>query len=84
MERPVRIMLAALGTFFFALVAVWLLMNLSIGWINSMSLDDPLRRFWDPYLKTGVSHCIEVFFVLWLFLFGLYWLFSGRLRDAGK
>jgi hypothetical protein len=50
MERPVRIMLASLGTFFIALFAVWFVMNLSIGWTNSLAPNDPVL---DIYARTS-------------------------------
>ena len=82
MERPIRIMLAAVGTFLFAITVAWLVMNLSIAWLNSMAANDPVRQLWDPRIQRAVPHCIEIFIGLWLLLFGLCWLFTHGLRGS--
>jgi hypothetical protein len=80
MERPIRILLAALGTFLFTAVAGWLAINILGRWLGPMTADDPIRQVWRPRIQFAQSHCIELMAITWFLVFGLCWIFTNGLR----
>jgi hypothetical protein len=57
-------------------------MNILDGWLYSMTADNPARQLWQPRILLAESHCIELMGVTWIFLFGLCWIFTNRLRGT--
>jgi hypothetical protein len=80
MERPIRILLAALGIFLFTAVAGWLAINILSGWLGPATADDPIRHTWRPRIEFAEAHCLELMALTWLFLFGLCWISTRGLR----